>query len=112
MCRLAFSDEDKQARDKVTGWMHELGLDVTTDRFGNTVGVRAGLEDGPPVMTGSHIDTVETGGAYDGALGVLVGLEVIETLNDAAIETRYTLPVILSPLLFSATRKAAVSNLT
>ena len=87
--------------------MHELGLDVTTDRFGNTVGVRAGREDGPPVMTGLHIDTVETGGAYDGALGVLAGLEVIETLNDAAIKTRYPVAV-----AFSATRKAAVSNLT
>jgi len=93
VCRLAFSDEDKQARDKITGWMHELGLDVTADRFGNTVGVRAGRQDGSPVMTGSHIDTVETGGAYDGTLGVLAGLEVIETLNDAGIETRYPVAV-------------------
>jgi N-carbamoyl-L-amino-acid hydrolase len=69
VCRLAFSDEDKQARDKVTGWLHELGLDVTTDRFGNTVGVRAGREDGPAVMTGLHIDTVETGGAEVPTMG-------------------------------------------
>jgi N-carbamoyl-L-amino-acid hydrolase len=57
------------------------------------VGVRAGLEAGPAVMTGSHIDTVSTGGLYDGSLGVLAGLEVIESLNDAGIKTRKPLAV-------------------
>ena len=52
------------------------------------VGVRAGQQDGPPVMTGSHIDTVRTGGRYDGNLGVLAGLEVIAALNDAGVVTR------------------------
>ncbi len=93
VCRLAFSDEDKLARRKIVGWMTELGLEVVIDRFGNIVGIRPGIEDGPPVMMGSHIDTVETGGPYDGALGVLAGLEVIETLNDAAVETRHPLAV-------------------
>ncbi|MBC8445454.1 MAG: Zn-dependent hydrolase [Rhodospirillaceae bacterium] len=93
VCRLAFSDEDKQAREKVVRWMTDLGLDIVIDRFGNTVGIRAGQEEGPPVMMGSHIDTVETGGSYDGALGVLAGLEVIETLNDANIGTRYPIAV-------------------
>jgi N-carbamoyl-L-amino-acid hydrolase len=93
VCRLALSDEDKQGRDLVVGWMRELGLSVQIDRIGNVVGVRPGLEDGPPIMTGSHIDSVRTGGRYDGALGVLAGLEVIATLNDAEFHTRRPLAV-------------------
>ena len=88
VCRLALTDEDRQARDLVVGWMKDLGLTVTIDRIGNVVGVRPGTEDGPPVMAGSHIDTVATGGLYDGCLGVLAGLEAIEVLNEAGIQTR------------------------
>jgi N-carbamoyl-L-amino-acid hydrolase len=72
----------------VLEWMKELELQISIDRIGNVIGVRAGREDGPPVTIGSHIDTVATGGLYDGNLGVLAGLEVITTLNDAGIETR------------------------
>lgn len=93
VCRLALSDEDRQGRDLVAGWMRELGLDVTVDAIGNVVGVRAGREPLAPVMTGSHIDTVRTGGRYDGNLGVLAGLEVIAALNDAGIVTRRPLAV-------------------
>lgn len=91
--RLALSDEDKAGRDLVMSWMSELKLDITVDRIGNVIALRQGREDGPPVMTGSHIDTVATGGRYDGNLGVLAGLEVIATLNDAGIETRRPLAV-------------------
>ena len=73
--------------------MKDLGLDVTVDRIGNIVGVRAGEQDGPPVMTGSHVDSVATGGLYDGSLGVLAGLEVVETLNDAGVTTRHPVAV-------------------
>ena len=52
------------------------------------VGIRQGAEDSAPVMIGSHIDSVATGGLYDGALGVLAGLEAVHTLNDAGITTR------------------------
>lgn len=93
VCRLALTDADKMGRDLVVGWMRELGLTVSVDPIGNVVGVRPGLEDGPPVMTGSHIDTVRTGGRYDGNLGVLAGLEVIACLNDAGIRTRRPLAV-------------------
>jgi N-carbamoyl-L-amino-acid hydrolase len=93
VCRLALSDEDKQGRDLVIRWMRELGLSVTIDRIGNVVGVRPGREPGPPVMAGSHIDTVRTGGLYDGSLGVLAGLEVIQTLNEAEITTTRPLAV-------------------
>jgi N-carbamoyl-L-amino-acid hydrolase len=93
VCRLALTDADKAGRDLVVRWMKELGLEVTIDAFGNGVGVRRGREDGPPVMTGSHIDTVATGGRYDGNLGVLGGLEVVAALNDAGVVTRRPLAV-------------------
>ena len=93
VCRLALSDEDRAGRDLVVGWMRELGLAVSIDGIGNVVGVRAGTEPGAPVMAGSHIDTVRTGGRYDGNLGVLAGLEVVQTLNDANIVTRRPLAV-------------------
>ncbi len=88
VCRMALTDEDRQGRDLVVKWMHELDLEVTVDQIGNVVGIRPGQESGRPVMTGSHIDTVASGGRYDGNLGVLAGLEVIETLNDSNIITR------------------------
>lgn len=83
--RLALTDEDRAGRDLVVSWMHDLDLDVTVDGIGNVVGVMAGTADDQPVMTGSHIDTVRTGGRYDGNLGVLAGLEVVETLQAAGV---------------------------
>lgn len=93
VCRLALSEEDRAGRDLVAGWMRELGLAVSIDAIGNVVGMRKGSEAGPPVMTGSHIDTVRTGGRYDGNLGVLAGLEVMRVLNDAGVVTRRPLAV-------------------
>ncbi len=94
VCRLAFSAEDQAGRALVTGWMAELGLQVRVDPIGNIIGRRAGRDDGlPAVMTGSHIDTVRTGGNYDGNLGVLAGLQVIETLNAREITTLRPLEV-------------------
>src|SRR5262245_13808320 len=91
--RLALTDADREARDLVVLWMQDLELDVSVDAIGNVVAIRPGREAGPPVMTGSHIDTVRTGGRYDGNLGVLAGLEVIETLAAADITTRRPLAV-------------------
>jgi len=87
-CRLALSDEDRIGRDLLITWMKALKLEVSIDPIGNIFGWRAGLEDLAPVMTGSHIDTVRTGGRYDGPLGVLGGLEVVRALNEAGIVTR------------------------
>ena len=79
--RLALTDEDRHGRDLVVEWMRELGLDISVDRVGNVIGIwKVGT--GAPVMTGSHIDTVRTGGKYDGNLGVLAGIEVIHTCQD------------------------------
>ncbi|MGI9595339.1 MAG: Zn-dependent hydrolase [Acidimicrobiales bacterium] len=86
--RLAFTDADRDGRDLVVTWMSDLGLEVTVDGIGNVVGlwVPDGVDPSlAPVMTGSHIDTVRTGGRYDGNLGVLAGLEVIETLVTAGV---------------------------
>jgi len=93
-CRLALTDEDKQGRDLVMGWMKNLGMSVSVDPIGNIFGVRAGSRpELAPVMTGSHIDTVRTGGAYDGNYGVLAGLEVVATLNEANITTQRSIVV-------------------
>ena len=93
-CRLALTDDDKLGRDLVITWMKELDMAVTVDPIGNIFGVRAGLQpDLPPVMTGSHVDTVRTGGIYDGNYGVLAGLEVVATLNDAKQCTQRSLVV-------------------
>jgi N-carbamoyl-L-amino-acid hydrolase len=92
-CRLALTDEDKAGRDLVVGWMKALGLEVRVDPIGNIFGLRRGTEDVDPVMTGSHIDTVRTGGRYDGNLGVLGALEVMQVLNEAGIATRRPLAV-------------------
>ena len=73
--------------------MTDLGLDISMDGIGNVVGVRPGRTDGPPIMTGSHIDTVRTGGRFDGNLGVLAGLEVIETLEFNGITTEHPFAV-------------------
>ena len=92
-CRLALTDDDRVGRDLVTGWMREVGLDVRVDAIGNVIALRKGTEDGPPVMSGSHIDTVRAGGRYDGNYGVLGALEVLQTLDEAGIVTRRPLAV-------------------
>jgi beta-ureidopropionase / N-carbamoyl-L-amino-acid hydrolase len=93
-CRLALTDADRQGRDLVTGWMRELGLAVHVDPVGNVFGRCAGTDDSlAPVMTGSHIDTVATGGRYDGNYGVLSGLAVVRALAVAGVKTRRPLVV-------------------
>ena len=78
--RLALTDEDRAGRDLVVTWMRDLGLEISIDGIGNVIATMPGFDGVAPVMTGSHIDTVGTGGRYDGNLGVLGGLEVIETV--------------------------------
>ena len=83
--RLALTDADKAGRDLVITWMRDLGLDVSIDTIGNVVAAQTDVGEGPPVMMGSHIDTVATGGKYDGNLGVLTALEVIETVIERGV---------------------------
>ncbi|MGH2534384.1 MAG: Zn-dependent hydrolase [Thermomicrobiales bacterium] len=92
--RLALSDEDKAGRDLLRRWFEEAGLAVRVDDVGNMTGHRPGAEPGPPVLIGSHIDTVVRGGKFDGALGVLGALEVVRTLNDHGISTAYPVAIV------------------
>ncbi|MBO30836.1 MAG: Zn-dependent hydrolase [Acidimicrobiaceae bacterium] len=92
-CRLALTDEDREGRDLVVTWMKDLGLEISIDGIGNVIATRPGNINGPPTLTGSHIDTVATGGRYDGNLGVLAGIELIETLIENEIDTQHPVGV-------------------
>lgn len=88
VCRLALTDLDKDARDLFVNWCKEAGCTIKIDQMGNVFARRAGKDNTlAPVVTGSHIDSQPTGGRFDGVYGVLAGLEVIRSLNDAKIET-------------------------
>jgi len=92
--RLALTDLDRQARDLFVKWCREAGCTVTVDRIGNIFARRPGKDNSlPPVMTGSHIDSQPSGGKFDGAYGVLAGLEVVRTLNDYNYETNAPIEV-------------------
>jgi beta-ureidopropionase / N-carbamoyl-L-amino-acid hydrolase len=95
LTRLALSDEDRRGRDLMVGWMRQAGLRVTVDQMGNIFGERAGEPGRPPVMMGSHVDSVPTGGKYDGQLGVLCALEAIRALNDAGVRTRHPVTLVI-----------------
>lgn len=92
--RVALTDDDAAGRRQVVEWMGSAGLEVAVDAIGNVYATRAGRDPSlAPVMVGSHIDSVPTGGAFDGTLGVLGGLEVVRTLNDHRVVTRRPLVV-------------------
>jgi beta-ureidopropionase / N-carbamoyl-L-amino-acid hydrolase len=96
ICRLAFTPEDLQARYLVQQWMMEAGMTVRTDAAGNLIGRYPGKIDRlPGLATGSHIDTVPSGGSYDGVLGVLAGIEVVRTLRDARQHLDHPIEVIV-----------------
>src|SRR5262250_2691057 len=95
LTRLALTDEDKRGRDLMVRWMRDAELRVTVDAMGNIFGERSGSASLPPVMMGSHIDSVPTGGKYDGQLGVLCGLETIRTLNDHRVRTRHPVTLVI-----------------
>jgi N-carbamoyl-L-amino-acid hydrolase len=92
--RLAFSPQEQMAREFVKQKMHEAGLNPFMDPSGNLHGRRLGVEPGPAVATGSHSDSVENGGHFDGVVGLLGAIEVMRSINDAGIQTRRSLEVI------------------
>jgi N-carbamoyl-L-amino-acid hydrolase len=95
LTRLALTDEDKRGRDWLVQHMKDAGLRITVDQMGNIFGERPGQPGLPPVMMGSHADSVPTGGKYDGQLGVLCGLEVIRALNDGNVRTRHPVTLVI-----------------
>lgn len=92
--RITLTDPDREGRDRVVEWFRAAGLEVRVDPIGNIFGRRAGRNSSrPPVVAGSHIDTQPSGGKFDGAYGVLAGLEVVRTLNDHSVETEAPIEV-------------------
>ena len=95
VCRLAASDLDGEARRLFIRWCEEAGCTVAVDQIGNIFARRAGRNpDLAPVMTGSHLDTQPTGGRFDGAYGVMAGLEIVRTLNDLAYQTEAPVEIV------------------
>ena len=93
--RLALSDTDKAARDWFVAKCRAAGCAVTVDRTGSIAALRPGTDSArPAIACGSHLDTQPTGGRFDGALGVVAGLEILRTLNDAGIRTKAPIMVI------------------
>lgn len=95
LSRLALTDADKEMRDIFVSWCREAGLRVTVDQVGNIFGRRNGLDNSlPPVLIGSHLDTQENGGRFDGIVGVLGALEMVKTLNDLGHVTRRPIEIV------------------
>jgi N-carbamoyl-L-amino-acid hydrolase len=92
--RQALTDGDREGRHHLGRWAAAAGCTQRVDAIGNIFIRRRGRDDAlPAVMTGSHLDTQPTGGKFDGIYGVLAGLEIIESLNDRAVETRHPIEV-------------------
>ena len=93
--RLGFSEADLAARAWLTQLMRESGLAVRVDQAGNVFGRRSGSENLPVLLFGSHIDSVVSGGNFDGDVGALGALEVVRALNEAAVRTRHPLEMVI-----------------
>jgi N-carbamoyl-L-amino-acid hydrolase len=93
--RQTLTDDDAKGRRLFQKWCEAAGMTVAVDTMGTMFARRKGEDESlPPVLVGSHLDTQPTGGRYDGVLGVLGGLEVIRSLNDLGIRTKYPIEVV------------------
>ena len=79
--RAAYSPEEDAAHELAAGWLREAGLEVSRDGAGNLFGTRGEAR----VWAGSHLDSVPTGGRFDGALGVVAAIEAATRLPDAPL---------------------------
>lgn len=94
--RLAFTAEEKKAKEYLIEQFKKENMKVNVDAVGNIIARRPGIEnDQPAVAFGSHIDTVYEAGEYDGAIGVIAALEIIKYFNEKNIKTRYPLEVLV-----------------
>lgn len=95
-CRLGLTREDKAGRALLVEWATQIGCSIGRDRIGNLFIRRLGNQPAlPPVMMASHLDTVLTGGRFDGILGVLGGLEVLRTLHEVGLVTERTIELVV-----------------
>lgn len=95
VCRLALSSEDRAGVDLVRSWMDEAGLQTRIDNFGNLIGRMNGRNlDAPLLLVGSHIDSQPYGGQYDGVIGVLGALEVLQTMTEQGLIPEQSVEVI------------------
>jgi allantoate deiminase len=93
--RLSFTEEERAAKGLVASYMEEAGLSVYEDAVGNLFGRREGNDpEAPVILVGSHVDSVYNGGNFDGPLGVLAGVEVLQTMNERSVETRHPVEVV------------------
>lgn len=92
--RQALTPEDGEGRALFARWCEAAGMSVQVDGLGSMFARLPGREDLPPVLIGSHLDTQPTGGKFDGVLGVLAGLEVVRTLNEAGVRLRRPLEIV------------------
>lgn len=94
--RLSFTHEEREATELVMSWMREVGLSVRQDAMGNVIGRKEGLNPlAPAVLVGSHLDSVYNGGNFDGPLGVLAGLEALQTLIENQVKTEHPIELII-----------------
>lgn len=94
--RIALTDTDQAARAYIKKEMAAVGLEVREDAAGNIFGSFIGKNpELPPVWTGSHIDTVLNGGAYDGAAGVVCGIEAIRLMKEAGMNPSRGIEVVV-----------------
>ncbi|MEO6548974.1 MAG: Zn-dependent hydrolase [Ferruginibacter sp.] len=94
--RVAYTKADQEGRDYFMGLMRSAGLDVRIDNAGNIIGKRKGMNPSlKPIAFGSHIDMVPDGGNYDGCVGAIGALELIELLNENKLVTRHPLELII-----------------
>ena len=93
--RLALSTEDGEARALLRDWALAADCSMTVDRLGSMhLTYRGADPDAAPVAVGSHLDSVPTGGKYDGPYGVLLGLEIVRALHEAGRRTRNPVNVV------------------
>lgn len=92
--RLALSEEDRLARDYFCSCCRDLGMDIKIDDLGCIYATLEGVEDKPPVVIGSHMDSVKKGGRFDGILGVVAGLELVRTLVEHNIKPKVPITIV------------------
>lgn len=92
--RLSLSDEDVLARNYFCECCEALGMDIHVDDMGNIYATLAGKKDVPPIVMGSHLDSVEKGGRFDGVLGILTAIEAIRTIKENEIEVDIPLMIV------------------